>query len=92
MKKSISFIKFSAKYCGPCRAFIPIWKSIVDEYKNNFTFIEYDVDDNSDITKEYNITSIPVILVFDNIENKILETIPAPLTREKIIQVILRYL
>ena len=60
--------KFSAVWCGPCRALAPV----VNEIKGNFSnvkFEEYDIDEYSDITEEYGVRSVPtVIIVKDGIE------------------------
>ena len=60
--------KFSAAWCGPCRALAPV----INEIKGNFSnvkFEEYDIDEYSDITEEYGVRSVPtVIIVKDGIE------------------------
>ena len=64
----VSVKKFSAVWCGPCRALT----TVMNEIKGNFSnvkFEEYDIDEYSDITEEYGVRSVPtVIIVKDGIE------------------------
>jgi thioredoxin 1 len=60
--------KFSAVWCGPCRALTPVINEIKGNY-SNVKFEEYDIDEYSDITEEYGVRSVPtVIIVKDGIE------------------------
>ena len=60
--------KFSAVWCGPCRALAPVMNEIKGNY-SNVKFEEYDIDEYSDITEEYGVRSVPtVIIVKDGIE------------------------
>ena len=60
--------KFSAVWCGPCRALTPVMNEIKGNY-SNVKFEEYDNDEYSDITEEYGVRSVPtVIIVKDGIE------------------------
>lgn len=63
-------IKFSAKWCGPCKKkeFLDEYNSIQKKYSvdSNYKFISLDVDDNDDICKDPNfeVKNIPHIKVF----------------------------
>ena len=60
--------KFSAVWCGPCRALTPVMNEIKGNY-SNVKFEEYDIDEYSDITEEYGVRSVPtVIIVKDGVE------------------------
>jgi thioredoxin 1 len=60
--------KFSAVWCGPCRALTPVMNEIKGNY-SNVKFEEYDIDEYSEITEEYGVRSVPtVIIVKDGIE------------------------
>jgi thioredoxin 1 len=54
---------FTATWCGPCKMIKPILHKLNDEGTIEIEF--YDVDDNSDIAKEYGIKAVPT-LVFIN--------------------------
>ena len=67
-KQMVTVKKFSAVWCGPCRALTPVMNEIKGNY-SNVKFEEYDIDEYSDITEEYGVRSVPtVIIVKDVIE------------------------
>ena len=67
-KQMVTVKKFSAVWCGPCRALAPVMNEIKGNY-SNVKFEEYDIDEYSDITEEYGVRSVPtVIIVKDGIE------------------------
>jgi thioredoxin 1 len=60
--------KFSAVWCGPCRALAPVMNEIKGQFEN-VKFIDYDVDEAFDEASEYGIRSVPtVVLVKDGVE------------------------
>ena len=58
-----------ASWCGPCKMLSPIIDSLADEYKD-IEFYKVNVDDAEIITEEFNIMSIPTLLIFENGELK----------------------
>ena len=57
--------KFSAKWCGPCKAY----KEIFDEVTANYSDLEIkniDVDDDSLNTQKFNVRSIPKTVICKN--------------------------
>jgi thioredoxin 1 len=56
-------LKFSAAWCGPCQALSTTLKSIDDlgvEIK------EIDIDDQLDLAAQYNIRSVPTLVVLES--------------------------
>ena len=62
----ITVKKFGAEWCGPCRALKPVLEQLKTEYAGKATFVEYDIDNSPDETQQYNITSIPVVIIEKN--------------------------
>jgi thioredoxin 1 len=60
---SVVVKKFGAEWCGPCRALKPVLESIVKEFEGKITYMEYNVDNSPEETQQYNITSIPVVII-----------------------------
>lgn len=60
--------KFSAAWCGPCRALKPVFEEVKSQY-SNVTFVEHDVDTDYEAAAQYGIRSVPtVVLVKDGKE------------------------
>ena len=60
--------KFSAAWCGPCRALTPVMNEIKEQF-SNVTFTDYDVDVAYNEATEYGVRSVPtVVLVKDGVE------------------------
>lgn len=54
-----------ATWCGPCKMISPIIDSLSEEIKD-VKFYKIDVDEAEKITTDFNIMSIPTILIFEN--------------------------
>lgn len=54
-----------ATWCGPCRMLSPVLDNISEELKD-VTFYKIDVDNAEKITTEYQIMSIPTLLIFED--------------------------
>ncbi len=62
-----ALIYFFAKDCSSCQKFKPNWQYLKRKYKNNFKFIEIDVDDrmNAPLCIEFMINVIPQVYLED---------------------------
>ena len=66
-------VDFWASWCGPCQMLGPIIDEIGDEYKDKIKIVKIDVDENQNLALQYNISSIPAVLIFD--DGKVVGTI-----------------
>jgi thioredoxin 1 len=64
-KKMVTVKKFSAVWCGPCRALAPVMTEIKGQF-SNVKFEDYDVDDYNEEVTKYNVTSVPTIIIEKN--------------------------
>ena len=60
--ENISVIDFWAPWCGPCKAFGPVFKDVSAEY-DDVNFIKVDVDEAQDVASKFNVMSIPTVVV-----------------------------
>ncbi len=54
---------FYADWCPPCKALTPIIKELEEEFKDKLDFVKINVDNNRKEAGEYDIRSIPTIII-----------------------------
>lgn len=59
-------VDFFADWCGPCKMMAPIVEELATELEGKAKVGKLNVDENSDIAIEYNVMSIPTLIVFKN--------------------------
>ncbi len=59
-------VDFWATWCGPCKMIAPIVKEIANEYDGKILVGKVNVDEEPDLTMQYNVSSIPTLMVFKN--------------------------
>ena len=64
-------VDFWADWCGPCKKLSPIVEEIAGEQVGKLQFAKVDVDSNPDVSRRFNVMSIPTLIVFkDGKESK----------------------
>lgn len=56
-------VDFFAEWCMPCLIVSPIIEELAEEMKN-VKFVKINSDDNQDLLRKYNISTIPCLVVF----------------------------
>lgn len=59
----IVVVDFFANWCGPCKMLSPVIEDLSNEM-TNVTFLKVDVDNFNEIASEFQIMSIPAIIIF----------------------------
>jgi len=59
-------VDFHALWCGPCKVQSPILKELAAELGDRVKVIKIDVDQNNAIASQYQIQSVPTLIVFKN--------------------------
>jgi len=57
-------VDFWAEWCGACKTLSPVIKKIAAEFKGRLLTIKINVDKKSHISAQYQIQSIPTIMMF----------------------------
>lgn len=57
-------IDFWATWCGPCMSMAPTIDELAEEYKDKVIIGKYNVEEESDLSTQYRITSLPTLLFF----------------------------
>lgn len=55
-------MKFSASWCGPCKALKPVFEDVKSNF-SNVVFEDVDVDEQFEIAGEYGIRSVPTVVI-----------------------------
>jgi thioredoxin 1 len=73
-----------APWCGPCRMVAPIIEELSRDYAGKILFGKLNVDENREVSMQYDIMSIPTLLVFKN--GKLVDTIIGAMPRQTLEQ------
>lgn len=57
-------VDFYADWCGPCRTQTPILEAVASEYAGKIDIVKIDVDQDSALSSQYNVRSIPTLILF----------------------------
>lgn len=57
---------FGAAWCGPCQKIAPTIEELAAEFEGRAKVVKIDVDTNQDLATQYNIMSVPTLLVMKN--------------------------
>ena len=71
-------VDFWAEWCGPCKQIAPILEQIATDMPSQITIAKLNVDDYGDIPGQFNVMSIPTMLLFHKgeIKTKIVGAMP----------------
>lgn len=58
-------VDFWAEWCGPCRAMEPALEEISNEMADKVTIAKLNVDENPQFTQQYQVMSIPTMILFN---------------------------
>ncbi|MBN2092766.1 thioredoxin [candidate division KSB1 bacterium] len=57
-------VDFWAEWCGPCRMLSPTIEKIASELKGRLLTVKVNVDQKPHVANQYNIRSIPTVMLF----------------------------
>ncbi|NUS42962.1 MAG: thioredoxin [Mycobacteriaceae bacterium] len=58
-------VDFWATWCGPCKMVAPVLDEIAGEHSDKLTVAKLDNDANPSAARDYQITSVPTMMLFD---------------------------
>jgi thioredoxin 1 len=60
----LCLVDFYADWCGPCRLISPYIEELSETFKDSLNCFKLNTDQNPDTVTNFNIRSIPTILIF----------------------------
>ena len=57
-------VDFWAEWCGPCKMVSPVIEQLAREYKGRLLTVKVNIDHKQHVAAQYNISSIPTIMLF----------------------------
>ena len=63
-EESLVLVDFWAEWCGPCKMIAPILDEIADEQVGTVKIAKLNVDDAPDTARQYEVMSIPTMILF----------------------------
>jgi thioredoxin 1 len=64
ISEGVHLVDFWAEWCGPCRMLTPVISELKEKYDGKAGVHKVNVDESSDLAKEFAIRSIPTVIIF----------------------------
>lgn len=59
-------VEFGAEWCGPCRQMEPLLEQLAVEWKGKVRLAKIDVDESVNLTMQFQVMSVPTLILFVN--------------------------
>lgn len=61
-----ALVDFSAPWCPPCRALLPILEELDREFAGEVSILKVNTDESPEAASAYGVMSMPTVIVFEN--------------------------
>ena len=59
-------IDFFAEWCGPCKGMVPVLQDLKEDLDETIRIVKVDTDKHQQVSAQYQIRSIPTLILFKN--------------------------
>ncbi len=79
-------VDFWAEWCGPCKMIAPILDELSGEMAGQVKIAKVNVDENRELAAQFNIRSIPTLLVFKDgqVKGQMMGAMSKPMLKERL--------
>ncbi|GAA0316655.1 MULTISPECIES: co-chaperone YbbN [Oceanobacillus] len=77
-------LKFTADWCPGCKQLAPVVESVAEELEEEIAFYHVDVDEELEFAQQYQVMSIPTLILFKNGEEA--DRVTAPEASEEVVR------
>ncbi len=88
--KGVALVDFWAPWCGPCQMVGPTIEELASEYEGKIKVGKVNVDEESTLSSEYEIMSIPAVFLFK--DGEVVETLIGGQSKDTYIEAIQKYI
>ncbi|EOC0640239.1 thioredoxin [Staphylococcus pseudintermedius] len=64
IQSGVKLVDFWATWCGPCKMIAPVLEDLAVDYEGKADILKLDVDQNQATAAEFEVMSIPTLIVF----------------------------
>ena len=88
MNNEYTIIDFWAKWCGPCKQFVPIFDTLSNTLSSaKLTFEKVNVDDDPDRAATNNVMTLPTVILYHN-GKEVNRLVGKSVTKDKVIDLL----
>ena len=82
-KEGVVLVDFFAEWCMPCLMMAPVIDEVAEKVKGKAKVGKVNVDDNQEIAKKFNVSSIPNILILK--DGKVVENLVGGMSADDLV-------
>ena len=86
--EKLVLVDFWAEWCGPCKQIAPRLEELENKYENNLSVCKVDVDSNRELALQYNVRSIPSLMIFK--EGEMIDSLMGAVSLEELEDLVTR--